>query len=98
MRFTCLSNLSCACSGALDVCFLNAVAQLFVLARAFFSTGIFTLLPRSASGWHLDDLITPGGPMRLYSVYDPTEKLTLPESGPPTSSVSYMLHLNVYGP
>jgi hypothetical protein len=54
-------------------------------------------LPRSASGCHLDDLIT-SVPMRLYSVYDPTEMLALPESGPQDSSVLYMLHLKMYGP
>ena len=55
------------------------------------------MLARIASGWHLDDLIT-SVPMRLYSVYDPTDMLTLPASGPEASSVSYMLHLNTNGP
>ena len=54
-------------------------------------------LPRSASGWRLDDLIT-SVPMRLYSVNDPTEMLTLPASGPQGSTVSYWLHLKTNGP
>ncbi len=55
------------------------------------------LFARIASGWHLDDLIT-SVPMQLYSIYDPTEMLTLPLSGPEALRVSYMLHLKTNGP
>ncbi len=79
MRFTCLCILSIACAGALDAGFVLPVSELALLVRAFFSTGGLMPLPRSASGWHLDDLIT-SVPMRLYSVNDPTEMLTLPET------------------
>jgi hypothetical protein len=50
---------------------------------------------RSASGRH--GLIT-SVPIRLCSVKDPTEVLTLPESGPQGSTLSYMLHLKTNGP
>jgi len=45
----------------------------------------------------LDDLIT-SVPMRLNSVYDPTEMLRLPASFPQGSVTSYMLHLIANGP